>query len=234
MVPTALTAFLVATTIALACVVLAGMSWSALAQPGSRRVLFVSGSGVLAWVAIALVLGGVGAFAATSANYIPWIALGIVGPLVAGWRLFRRSAGIRGLVEPIPLAWLIGVQLYRTLGVVFLLAYADGLMPAAFALPAGIGDILVGLAAPIVAVGVARNLPRWRPYAVAWNIAGIADLVLAVTMGFLTSPSPFQQLALEDPNAAITRWPFVLVPTFAVPVAILLHLLALRRLRAED
>jgi hypothetical protein len=56
--------------------------------------------------------------------------------------------------------------------------------------------------------------------------------VLAVVLGFLTSPSAFQQLALSMPNALITRYPFVLFPTFVVPVSILLHAAALWRLRS--
>jgi hypothetical protein len=55
--------------------------------------------------------------------------------------------------------------------------------------------------------------------------------VIAVTCGFLTAPSVFQQLALNDPNTAITRFPFVLIPTFAVPLSIILHIFVLARLR---
>lgn len=235
MVSTGLTVLAVATTLALAAVLLAGLSWATLARSGPSEplVAVASGGGIVVWVALALVLGWMGAFAATSENAIPWIALGIVGPLVVGCFAFSTSAALRELLDRIPLSWMIGVQLYRTLGVMFLFAYADDLMPAEFAIPAGIGDILVGIAAPVVALGVAGGGGRWRSWAVGWNLAGIADLVLAVALGFFTSPSPFQQLALTDPNAAITRWPFVLVPIFAVPASILLHLLALRRLRSD-
>ncbi len=74
-----------------------------------------------------------------------------------------------------------------------------------------------------------RSRPGSRLLAGIWNIAGIADLVLAVTLGFLTSPSPFQRLAFSLPNE-LTAFPLVLVPTFAVPLAILLHLVSLWRL----
>lgn len=125
------------------------------------------------------------------------------------------------------------MQLYRVAGAIFLVAYAQGLMPGAFALPAGLGDVAVGLTAPLVAYVSARRGRSAHRLAVAWNLLGIADLVVAVTMGFLTSPSAFQQLALDQPNVLISRYPFVLIPTFAVPVSILLHLLSLWRLRRE-
>jgi hypothetical protein len=65
----------------------------------------------------------------------------------------------------------------------------------------------------------------------SWNVVGILDLVVAVATGFLSSPGPFQVLALENPNLLITTFPLVLVPLYAVPLSILLHLAALKRLK---
>ncbi|MBV8528133.1 MAG: hypothetical protein JOZ75_07440, partial [Candidatus Dormibacteraeota bacterium] len=75
---------------------------------------------------------------------------------------------------------------------------------------------------------------RARRVAIAWNLLGITDLVVAVALGFLSSPSHFELLSLSSPNALITRMPYVLIPTFAVPLSILLHIAALRRLRAHQ
>ncbi len=93
------------------------------------------------------------------------------------------------MVDSVPLRSLIGVQIYRVAGVVFLLAWADGRIPAVFALPAGLDDIAVGLSAPLVAARVGDGTERSRRLAVAWNIAGITDLAVAVTLGALTSPT---------------------------------------------
>lgn len=186
---------------------------------------------LLAWLALAIVLAALGAFAAGPGSTVPWIAVGIAVPTAAGGLLYARSPRLRELLDAVPLQWLVGVQLYRVLGVMFLVAYVDDRMPAEFAIPAGAGDILVGLAAPVVAVAMVRRGARARGLVVAWCAAGIGDLMMAVTLGFLTSPSAFQQLAFAEPNAEITRYPFVLVPVFAVPASILLHLLVLARLR---
>jgi hypothetical protein len=139
---------------------------------------------------------------------------------------------VRRAIDRIPLSWLVGVQFYRVLGALFLVAYARDEMPGEFALPAGIGDVLVGLAAVAVAYLVATRGSERAPTAVlAWCALGIADLVLAVGTGFLSAPSILQQLALDEPNTAITRYPFVLIPTFAVPVSIVLHVYVIARLR---
>jgi hypothetical protein len=57
--------------------------------------------------------------------------------------------------------------------------------------------------------------------------AGIGDLIVAVTMGFLTSPSPLQMFAFDRPNLLITQYPLVMVPAFLVPTSIILHGLSL-------
>ncbi len=55
-----------------------------------------------------------------------------------------------------------------------------------------------------------------------------------VTLGFLSSPGPFQQQALENPNGLIGQHPLVMIPVFAVPVFLILHILSLRKLARED
>jgi hypothetical protein len=65
-----------------------------------------------------------------------------------------------------------------------------------------------------------------------WNLVGILDLAIAVTVGFLSSPGPFHVLAIKAPNELITAFPLVLVPIFAVPLSIALHFATLKRLRS--
>ncbi|MGH3982266.1 MAG: hypothetical protein ACRDST_06170 [Pseudonocardiaceae bacterium] len=202
--------------------------------PGIRPawIIGVSVTILLGWIGLLFVLAARGAFAATPDTSNPAIAFGIGIPIIFGLWCLAASDRIRMLITTIPLPWLIAVQLYRVLGVSFLVAYFWQIMPAEFALHAGIGDTLIGLTAPLVAYAVMKNLRSARVLARSWNVLGIAELLLAVILGFLTSPSAFQQLALSMPNSLITRYPFVLFPTFVVPVSILLHAAALWRLRS--
>ena len=204
---------------------------------GAARTLIAV---LIAWLAVDVVLGAAGVFAASPSTWVPFIALGIAVPLVAGIVLLARRGAAQRFVDSIPLHRLIGVQVYRAAGVIFLIAWASGRMPAVFALPAGIGDIAVGVAAPVVAARVRSSLDtpaaaaRTRRLATSWNLLGIADLVVAVTLGFFSSPSHFQLLASDLPNALISRMPYVLIPTFAVPLSVLLHVAALQRLRSTE
>jgi hypothetical protein len=109
--------------------------------------------------------------------------------------------------------------------------YAGGHLPGLFALPAGLGDSLVGIFAPFVAAAYARSPQSASRRVKLWNLLGIADLVIAVTLGFITSPSPFQLAAFDHPSTLIGMYPLVLIPVFAVPLSILLHLASLQKLR---
>ena len=67
----------------------------------------------------------------------------------------------------------------------------------------------------------------------AWNLLGIADLVMAVSLGFLSSPGILQILSLGEPNVMISAYPLVMIPVFAVPLSILLHVCSLTKLSRE-
>jgi hypothetical protein len=205
---------------------------SALDTETRRRFGLASGVYLGGWLVLAFVLGSSGLFQATPSRVFPTVALGIALPILAGMFLLSRSAALNSVLAAIPLPWLTGVQFYRVLGVNFLVLFALGLLPGEFAIPAGAGDVVVGLVAPVVGYLFYKGY-RWSCLAVLrWNVAGVLDLVVAVATGFLSSPGPFQALALETPNELITAFPLVLVPVFAVPLSILLHLVALMRLKA--
>ena len=205
---------------------------AALQTDARRRFVLVSGVYLLGWLVLAFVLGSAGVFQATPSRVFPALGLGIALLILAGAWLLYRSSALNAVIAAISLPWLVGVQLYRVVGFSFLVLYALGRLPGEFAIPAGAGDVVVGLAAPVVGYLFYKG-SRWSCLGVlSWNIAGILDLVVAVATGFLTSPGPFQTLALETPNELITAFPLVLVPLYAVPLSILLHLAALKSLKA--
>jgi hypothetical protein len=63
-----------------------------------------------------------------------------------------------------------------------------------------------------------------------WNVLGILDLALTLTMGFLTTPGRFQTFALDRPNTGVGTYPLVMIPAFAVPLSLILHGLSLWQL----
>jgi hypothetical protein len=197
----------------------------------SQRVAMLRTATILLplWFAAALALSYAGAFRGPL-NSPPTIEFGIFVPIVVGLVWLWRSATAIRLLDAIPQSWLVGLQFFRVLGVIFLVMYAQGRMPSAFALPAGAGDVAVGLLAPFVAVAYGRGIAGREALVRAWNVLGLLDLFVAITTGFLSSPSPFQVLAMNAPNELISEYPLVLVPVFGVPLAVLLHVASLVKL----
>jgi hypothetical protein len=239
MISTPLTIALVVADFGLMALLLGAIGYAALAErrestnPGGL-IFVLAGLVVVAWFTAVFVLAHNGAFATNpDSTFPPLVGFSIIAPVVWGTVVLVALPGFRPRLARIPLHWLVGVQFYRVAGVIFLIAYLQDDIPAQFALPAGIGDVLVGLAAPFVALKLAKQGPARAGRAVlAWCALGILDLTVAVTCGFLSAPSVFQQLALDAPNYAITRYPLVLIPAFAVPASVLLHIYVISRVAA--
>lgn len=236
-VPAYLYPFILASTVATVAAVLIGLNRSLkLArwpEPERRSAFQTIATLLLAWGGVAIVTSWLGLYQGGS-NRVPTLQFGLVIPIVLGVLLYLGWGTLRRVVDAVPQSWMVGVQFYRALGVIFLILLAQGRLPGAFAWPAGTGDVFVGLAAPLVALAYSQSRPNASRWVRAWNWLGLTDLVVAVTTGFLSSPSPLQKLAFDSPNLLISAFPLVLVPVFLVPLSILLHLASLRKLwRAE-
>ena len=188
---------------------------------------------LFAWLAIAQYLGSANVYFAASDTAVPTLLLGLMIPLMVAAAGLWLSGAIANLVSAIPLHWVVAAQVYRVAGVIFLVLWAGGRLPWQFALPAGVGDVTTGILAVVVAARLAQNAAGARSAVYAWSLFGIADLVVAVMMGAMTSPGRPHLLAFEAPNLLITSWPLVMIPTFAVPLALMLHGIVLWRLRRE-
>ena len=203
--------------------------------------------------AVAVVAGGA-VFAAVAATGLvrgqaAWVGLVVVAGLaVSGYALAAWTETGRRVLDAVPQSWLIGVQAYRTVGAVFFIVAAEGGLPAYFAIPAGAGDFVTGVGAPLVALWWAVGYRFARPAAWAWNVFGMLDLVVAVGIGssllaapaaarFGGAPEWLERAALGFQPFAPAIFPFgaplTLIPTFLVPIALVLHALSLRKLVLE-
>jgi hypothetical protein len=197
-----------------------------------RRVVGGAAVLLLAWFSAAILLSQSGFYSAANRK-VPTIQYGLLTPILLGVLIYWISPAARRAAAAIPVTWLARIQVFRIEGGIFLVLLALGQLPAVFAIPAGTGDVLVGLFSFGVAASYAAQLPNSRRRLQVWNWLGITDLVVAVTTGFLSSPSRFQAFAFDNPNLLIGQFPLVLIPVFLVPLAILMHLLSLAQLRAS-
>jgi len=191
----------------------------------------VVGAVLAGWFLVVLVAGRAGWFEAAASQPPLALLVAVFGPLLVFALVYRASDALRRFVLGLDLRLLTAMQAWRVIGVMFLALYAVGLLPGLFAWPAGVGDVAVGLAAPFVVLAMVRGAPAWRAR-VAWlNIAGLIDFAGAIATGVLTSTSSVGFLASGVSRASLGALPLSLVPTFAVPLWTLMHVISLLQLR---
>jgi hypothetical protein len=192
------------------------------------RVAVVAAIVAEAWVAVTVWLSAAGVYEQDPVAVQPWIALAILGVGAAVVASTRIPAVARALAAPDTPARLTVPHTLRVVGVFFLLAMVLGKLPAVFALPAGLGDMAVGFAAPFVV----RRLRAGSTRGAVWfNVLGIADMALAVAIGFLAGSGPTRLIDVMPATDPIGQLPLSLIATVVVPVGVALHVICLVRLR---
>jgi hypothetical protein len=171
------------------------------------------------------VIAGHGWYHTRLGHGVPWMPVAAVAFLGLLLALRRIPVVRRALTAPDMTGRLEFPHTFRVAAVAFLITMALGHLPALFALPAGLGDIATGIAAPLVARKVAQG--GGRRAALWFNAFGMTDLVVALTLGALTG---FQLLSITPSSAPISELPLALIPTATVPLFFALHITAVSTL----
>ncbi|MDA2804848.1 hypothetical protein [Nocardiopsis suaedae] len=179
-----------------------------------------------AWFAAVLAAAAAGAFP-TPGDFPP-VAIGLavaVPPGVAVWSAVA-SQRFRDWARSLDLRFLTLLQTWRCVGLAFIALAAIDALPGGFALPAGYGDVFVGVTAPLVALYVIGRGRLGQRIYLAWTAFGVLDLLNAVAMGVLFSDNPIGLLATGIDTDLMEELPMVLIPTFGVPLTLILHLIS--------
>jgi len=163
----------------------------------------------------------------------PGIAF-VVGPVFLFLIFFivRPSASAQAVLA-FPIWLILGTQCFR-IGVELFLhqLWIEGLVPRMMTFAGANIDIYIGLSAPVIA-WLSRRGPWGLRFASAWNILGLLALLNVVTRAILTAPGPLHLILSEVPDRMISTFPFLLIPGFFVPLAVVLHLLAIRAIGSQ-
>jgi len=148
------------------------------------------------------------------------VGLAFTAPILLFLVTERTLPGWRSRATSLPPVLLISMNGWRFIGLGFLMANIERLLPGGFAWPAGLGDIIMAITAPWVAARVAAD-DRFRLGTVflLWNLFGIADFLDAVLLGTLYNTGLMQRL------------PLVLIPCFFVPLLFIVHITLLEQRR---
>jgi hypothetical protein len=188
----------------------------------TRAALLAGGAAAVlaSWFTASAVIAGHGWYHTRLGHGIPWMPVAIVGFFGTLLALSRIPVVRRALAAPGTMSRLELPHAFRAIeGTAFVVIMALGHLPALFALPAGLGDIAAGLAAPLAARSLARGGSRRT--ALWFNAFGMTDLISALTLGTLTG---FQLVHVTPSGAPISELPLALIPTAAVPLLFALHI----------
>ncbi len=215
-----------------AAIVIGFLAYVMAETPRGRSVF----AGVLAaWFALVLAIGAGGVLDPVRGFGVPALGLTVALPVAALVSAFFAFGPIRAAMLAAPLPALVAVNAVRIVpGLLFVLLYARGDLPAPFAPSAGWGDIFAGAAALPLAWSIIRFGRRVAPLVFAWSVIGIADLVDAIALGALSAPGPLQAFAGPPTSAIMTTLPWLIVPGFLVPCLMFIHVVIFTRLASAE
>jgi hypothetical protein len=176
-----------------------------------------AGAAVAGWLAIARPFAVIGIFVAT-----PLVAAAIA----TAWPAARKA------VASVPMSLMVGLNIARVFAFLFFLLWAQGRLAGPFPFFAGWGDIITGVFAfPLIWLAQDEGA-RHGAAIFAWNLFGIADLVLAIALGVTSAEgSPIQIFRTAPGSEAMQYLPWSFVPTVLVPWWLIMHAIIWVRLR---
>lgn len=183
------------------------------------------GTIVTAWFAFALTASAFNVFKASPDKPPLPLGLGAGIPVIAFLLWFAASESFRNFVMSLNPRVITLIHTWRVAGLAFVALYAYHLLPGLFALPAGYGDIALGLTAPLIALRWTD--PEHRAGFILWQILGITDLVTAVGLG--AGAAYLQPNGI--PTSPMTVLPLSVIPTFGVPLLMILHVISIAQAR---
>jgi len=176
---------------------------------------------IFAWFIFALSASARGLFNNGANRLGLAVAFAALTPILLFFLWFAASARFREFALSLNPRILTFVHAWRVVGVTFVVLEAYRILPAIFALPAGYGDIAIGATAPFVAWKLAN--PSHRGSFILWQILGVSDLVMAVTLGTTARLLVAQDVSMT----AMTVLPLSLIPTFIVPLLTISHVICI-------
>jgi len=180
---------------------------------------------VIAWFVLALTASSLHLFQNNDNRIGLAVAFAAGTPIVVFSLWFAASQNFRRFALSLDPKILTSAQSWRIIGFTFLLLEAHRVLPAVFAFPAGYGDMFIGVTASSVAWKLAD--PAQRNNFILWQLLGILDLVIAVSIGTTAA-----LISPQGPTMApMTVLPLSLIPTFLVPLFTILHVICIAQAR---
>jgi hypothetical protein len=187
------------------------------------RVLVVS----FLWIFGISAISATGFFQNTEATP-PRILLVLIGAIALAIFLFKRIDKSRINNKLLILLHSIRIPVEVALFQLFL----NGDIPQIMTFQGWNYDIFIGISAVIVFAYTAISKKELTDkFLLFWNMIGILSLTVIVITALLSAPSPIQLFAFDQPNVAVQKFPFILLPAYIVPIVYTSHFLSFVKAR---
>lgn len=134
------------------------------------------------------------------------------------------------ILENSALEDIVKLQIFRLIGVFFILLAIHNALPKPFAFIAGIGDMLTAFTSIFVANAIKNKKSYAKKLTFWWNIFGAVDILFtAIAANVLTKMSIDTGVMGVDTLAV---FPFCIIPAFAPPIILFLHLAIFKKLKS--
>lgn len=144
---------------------------------------------------------------------------GIIDKLSISKQIFEKS-----LIND-----LIGLHIFRLIGSTFIILSFYDSLPKSFAFIAGFGDVIAATTNVFV-VNVIKNKKKYTKKLIfVWNTFGLIDIIMTAILA-----NVFTRISIDTGVMGVdtlAKFPFSLIPAFAPPTIIFLHVLIYRKLK---
>nr|MCU0327331.1 hypothetical protein [Spirosomataceae bacterium] len=124
---------------------------------------------------------------------------------------------------------LVGLHIFRLIGSTFIILALYDSLPKPFAFIAGLGDVITAITSVFVVKSIKNNEKYAKKLTLFWNTFGLIDIITTAILANVLTKISMDTGAMGVDTLA--KFPFSLIPAFAPPTIIFVHVLIYRKLK---
>jgi hypothetical protein len=160
-------------------------------------------------------------------------------PKILLFTTFPYALFLFGIIDKLPISKqifekssindLIGLHIFRLIGSTFIILALYDSLPKSFAFIAGFGDVIAAVSSVFVVQSIKNKAKYAKKLILVWNTFGLIDIILTAVLA-----NVFTKISMDTGVMGVdtlAQFPFSLIPAFAPPTIIFLHVLIYRKLK---
>jgi len=192
----------------------------------------ITGGIIMSWLTLIVSLGINGAYSVESGQPPIILILSFISTYSIFTILYLGSSAVREYLLSLDMRFLIMLNSWRMIGIGFIMLNMFDHLPALFAYVAGIGDAMTAVAAVFLAFNLMKRKEGVaKSVIIRWNTFGLADFIIAVSLGLLTRTDALLAPGNGVNSDLMIAFPMVIIPGFLVQLLSLSHIIIFLQLR---